>query len=134
MLDTNILSDAIRNPFGRLAAQMDKFGIDLICTSAIVASEMRYGAAKKSSPRLIERVDAVLARISVAPYDANATIHYASIRTHLERQGEIIGWGDLFIAAHARSLGMTLVTANIREFSRVPNLQVENWLSEDPAQ
>ncbi|MGF9692767.1 type II toxin-antitoxin system VapC family toxin [Rhizobium sp. 0TCS1.26] len=130
MLDTNILSDALRNPFGKLAAQIDKFRHDLICTSAIVASEMRYGAAKKGSQKLVERVEAVLSRISIVSYDAEATVHYAAIRTHLEMRGEIIGWGDLFIAAHARSLGMVLVTNNTREFSRVPGLTLENWLEE----
>jgi tRNA(fMet)-specific endonuclease VapC len=59
-----------------------------------------------------------------------ATVHYVAIRTHLEMRGEIIGWGDLFIAAHARSLGMVLVTNNTREFSRVPGLTLENWLEE----
>lgn len=132
MLDTNILSEALRNPFGRLSGQIEKFRSGLVCTSAIVASEMRYGAAKKGSPALVERVNATLQQISVLPYDKAAAVHYALIRADLERRGEIIGWGDLFIAAHARSLGLTLVTANVREFTRVPDLKVENWLEAAP--
>lgn len=131
VLDTNILSDALRNPFGKLNNRMQDFDAGMICTSAIVASEMRYGAAKKGSSRLIERVELILSAIQVMPYDDAASRHYAEIRAKLEKQGLPIGWGDLFIAAHARSLDMTLVTNNIREFARVPGLRVENWLEEE---
>jgi len=131
MLDTNILSDAIRNPFGRTTRYVERFEESAICTSAIVASEMRYGARKKGSPRLIERVEQTLAWVNVLPYDDAASHAYGIIRGELERQGKPIGWGDLFIAAHARSLDLTLVTNNVREFSRVEGLQIENWLEEE---
>lgn len=130
MLDTNILSDALRNPLGRPKLYMQRFESREICTSAIVASEMRYGIAKRGSPKLIERVEAILNWITVLPYDDAAARAYGFIRTELERKGTPIGWGDLFIAAHAHSLDMTLVTNNTREFARVPGLKVENWLEE----
>jgi tRNA(fMet)-specific endonuclease VapC len=131
MLDTNILSDAIRNPFGKTLRYIQRFEASAICTSAIVASEMRYGAHKKGSVRLTERVEATLSRLSVLPYDNEASRLYGVIRSELERQGKSIGWADLFIAAHARSLDLTLVTNNVREFTRVDGLKVENWLEEE---
>lgn len=128
MLDTNILSDAIRNPFGRTKDYMARFDENVICTSAIAASEMRYGAVNKGSVRLVERVELALSWLTVRPYDDEAAHAYGRIRSDLERKGQPIGLGDLFIAAHAKSLNLTLVTNNIREFSRVEGLKVENWL------
>ena len=128
MLDTNIISEALRNPSGPLVRYVARFDVGLIATSAIVASEMRYGACKKGSPRLSERVEQILGRIEILPYDDNASRHFAEIRTDLERRGQQIGWGDYFIAAHARSLGMTLVSNNTREFASVADLKLENWL------
>lgn len=131
MLDTNIISEALRNPFGRLTGRVASFENGLIATSAIVASEMRYGARKKGSAKLTERVETILGRIEVLPYDDNASHHFAEIRAGLEKQGRQIGWGDYFIAAHARSLDLTLVTDNIREFSRVDGLKLENWIERE---
>lgn len=131
MLDTNIISEALRNPFGPLKDRVASFENGLIATSAVVASEMRYGAHKKGSARLVDRVELILGRIEVLPYDNNASHHFAEIRAGLERQGRQIGWGDYFIAAHARSLDLTLVTDNIREFSRVDGLRVENWIERE---
>ncbi len=132
MLDTNILSDAIKDPFGRTKRYMERFNEGMICISAIVASEMRYGIRRKGSTRLAERVEQVLSRIPVLPYDDQASRSYGLIRNDLERAGQPIGWADLFIAAHALSLGLTLVTNNAREFSRVEHLKIENWLADDP--
>lgn len=131
MLDTNIISEALRNPFGPLRDRASSFDDGLIATSAIVASEMRYGAQKKGSARLIERVEIMLERIEVLPYDDTATHHFAEIRAGLERKGQQIGWADYFIAAHARSLDLTLVTDNIREFSRIDGLKLENWIDRE---
>lgn len=133
MLDTNIISEALRNPFGRLTERVASFRFGLIATSAVVASEMRYGARKKGSIKLTERVEVVLGCIEVLPYDDNASRHFAEIRTDLEKRGQPIGWGDYFIAAHARSLDLTLVTDNIREFSRVDGLKLENWIEREPS-
>lgn len=128
LLDTNSLSDLIRHPQGAVARQMEAQGETAICTSIIVACELRYGAAKKSSSVLSGRVEELLAVIEVLPYEAEADRHYAAIRWELTRAGRLIGPNDLLIAAHALALDMTLVTANVDEFTRVPDLPVENWI------
>lgn len=128
MLDTNALSDLIRNPGGKAAAHVRRVGEDAVCTSIVVAAELRYGAARKGSATLTRRVEALLADIAVLPFDEPADAEYGRIRAGLEAAGQGIGGNDLFIAAHARSLGFTLVTANEREFRRVPELPVENWM------
>ncbi len=101
-----------------------------MCSSMIVACELRYGAAKAASKRLSERVDLVLSALDVLPMEPPADRHYGDIRQRLARQGTPIGPNDLLIAAHARSLDLTVVTDNVREFSRVPDLRIENWLTE----
>jgi len=128
LVDTNILRDLIKNPAGKAAARVTKVGEATICTSIIVAAELRYGCAKKRSQTLSTKVEALLDRIAVVPLGVPADSEYGDIRAELEAIGQSIGLNDLLIAAHARSLGLTLVTANEREFRRVPGLQVENWL------
>ena len=128
MLDTNIFSDLIRNPRGVLLQRLSSTEPDAICTSIVVACEMRFGAKRKGSDVLTNRVEQLLASLTILPLDEPADQHYADIRTVLEQAGTPIGNHDLFIAAHARSRGVTLVTHNVREFARVPGLRVENWL------
>lgn len=128
LLDTNILSDVIRRPDGRATDHIRRVGESAICTSVIVAAELRYGVEKLSSPRLTERVEAVLARIEVLPLAPPADETYGVLRAQLERLGQVIGNNDLWIAAHALGLDCTLVTANEREFARVDGLPLENWL------
>ena len=128
MLDTNIVSDLIRNPQGRAAERLRRHGEAGICVSIITAAELRYGAAKRGSARLLTRVEAVLSTIDVLPFDVPADTEYGSIRAELEAAGQPIGPTDLFIAAHAYSMGLTLVTHNTGEFRRVRGLKVENWL------
>lgn len=128
MLDTNVLTDLAHRPDGNAARQMERVGLRNTVISIVVASEVRFGLAKRSSERLRERMLRMLARIKTLPFESPADEHYAEIRNSLEVIGRPIGSNDLFIAAHARSRGMTLVTANIREFSRVPGLSIENWL------
>ena len=99
-----------------------------ICTSIIVAAELRFGAAKKKSPRLTAQLDAVLAAIDVMPLEAPVDTIYGSIRANLERIGQPIGGNDLLIAAQALALDLTLVTDNEREFSRIESLRIENWI------
>ncbi len=89
---------------------------------------MRYGAAKKASLRLTKQLDAVLSAIDVLPLEAPTDAVYGELRARLERAGQLIGGNDLLIAAHAIALGHTVVTDNEREFSRVKDLKVENWL------
>jgi tRNA(fMet)-specific endonuclease VapC len=98
------------------------------CTSLIVACELRYGAHKKGSQALLTKVEQLLDAITVLPLEDIAVQHYAEIRVELERKGLPIGGNDLLIAAHARALGLTMVTANVKKFSRVSELTVENWL------
>jgi tRNA(fMet)-specific endonuclease VapC len=127
-LDTNILSDLLRNPGGRAVQRVALVGEAKICTSIVVACELRYGAAKKGSA-LSERVESLLESLEVLPLDKDADRRYAEIRARLEEIGKPIGPNDLLIAAHALALDLTLVTANVDEFSRVPGLRVENWLA-----
>lgn len=128
LLDTNILSDLVRRPQGRVAERIADVGEAAVATSIVVAAELRTGALKKGSDRLLAQVDAILSRLPVLPLEAPADHAYAQIRTHLERAGTPIGGNDLLIAAQARSLGLVVVTANLGEFSRVPGLVVESWL------
>jgi tRNA(fMet)-specific endonuclease VapC len=129
LLDTNILSDLIRNPGGVIAMRLAELEEDEACTSIVVVSELRFGAAKKSSVRLTARVEQVIKVMDVLPLASPIDSHYAEIRTHLSRIGQPIGHNDFFIAAHARALGLTLVTDNLGEFERVPGLKIENWLN-----
>lgn len=128
MLDTHTLSDLIRNPSGALVQRLGRIDPDALCTSIVVACELRFGAERKGSHALTRRVEQLLAAMNMLPLDAPADQHYADMRVALEHGGTPIGNHDLFIAAHARSLGMTLVTHNMREFERVPGLQVEDWV------
>lgn len=129
MLDTNIISDLVRNPQGRAAKRIAKAGEDNVCTSIIVAAELRYGCARSGSKPLLTAVEDLLAEIPVLPFDVPADRDYGGIRSELEAGGKPIGSNDLLIAAHAMALGVTIVTANTGEFRRVKGLRVENWLA-----
>jgi len=124
LLDTNTLSDLVRNPQGRIA----EVAGDAICTSIIVAAELRFGAAKKGSERLTIQLERILSAIDIQPFDAPADAAYARLRTQLELAGSPIGGNDMLIAAHALATGCTVVTDNERDFVRVSGLPVENWL------
>ena len=128
LLDTNIVSDLVRNPQGRTAARLGRIGNEQIYTSIVVAAELRYGAIRRNSRRLTEQLEIVLSGIEILPLDFPADVRYGELRTRLEESGQTIGPNDLFIAAHALALDHTLVTDNEREFSRVPGLKIENWL------
>ena len=128
MLDTNIISDLIRNPQGRAAKRIAKVGEDNICTSIIVAAQLRYRCAKSGSSRLLKAVEDLLGEINVLPFDVPADAEYGGIRSELEAAGKPIGGNDLLIAAHAYATGATIVTANADEFQRIRGLSVENWL------
>ena len=128
MLDTNIVSDMIRNPRGKVVQHIAYIGEQGLSVSVIVAAELRYGTAKARSPRLLGLVEEALSRLVIVPYDVPADEHYSGIRVELETAGKPIGQNDLFIAAHAFTLGLPLVTDNVGEFSRIRGLKVENWL------
>lgn len=129
LLDTNIISDLIRNPAGIVAQRIAEKGESTVCTSIVVACELRFGARKKGSALLADRVEEILSVIEVLALDADADRFYAEIRAELEAKGTPIGPNDLLIAAQALALGLTMVTANSAEFSRIPELPVENWLT-----
>ena len=130
LLDTNVLSDLIRHPQGTVATRISSAGEGDVCTSIVVAAELRFGAKKSESPTLADRVNLILSAVNVLPLESPADRHYGEIRQHLTRRGTPIGPNDLLIAAHALALDLTVVTANASEFSRVPGLRVDNWLSE----
>ncbi len=128
MLDTNIVSELIRNPTG-LAAQRAREAGDAVCVSVIVATELRYGCAKEGSAQLLRRVEEFLSAVPVLPFDVPADREYGGIRAELEAAGRPIGSNDLLIAAHAHTLGATVVTANVGEFQRIRGLSVQNWMA-----
>lgn len=128
LLDTNVLSQLIRDPRGPIAQRLEATGDAQVLTSVVVASELRFGARKKGSSVLTDRVDQLLASLEVAPLEVGVDRIYADIRHALESSGQMIGANDLFIAAHALEQDATLVTDNIAEFQRVLGLRIENWL------
>lgn len=128
LLDTNIVSDLMRNRTGKCAARLAEAGSENVFTSVVVACELRYGVAKKRSTELSRRLQAVLGAIDVVALEPPADVAYAKLRTKLEEHGTPIGANDLLIAAHALALDATLVTGNDKEFVRISGLRVENWL------
>lgn len=127
-LDTNIVSDLLRNPRGRAASAILAVGEDTICISAIVASELHYGAAKSGSTRIAHMVEELLREVPILAYEPPADRHYGRIRAELEAKGQSIGGNDLLIAAQALANNLILVTDNVREFGRISELTIENWL------
>lgn len=127
LLDTNILSDLIRNPRGAVYDRLGLLADDAVATSIVVAAELRFGAVRKPKPGLPGAVEGVLDRMAILPFEAPADETYATLRADLERRGRSLSGNDLLIAAHALSLGMILVTADAA-FGEVPGLVVENWL------
>jgi len=123
MLDTNICSYIIRG-FIKKDTLINK----KIAISSIVASELLYGAKKKKSKKLTKIIDLFLNSFEIYNFDKSAAEEYSKIRVELEQKGTIIGAYDLQIAAHAKSLNAILVTNNLKEFSRIKKLKLENWL------
>lgn len=128
LLDTNALSEVVKQPAGVVARRIAAAGEDSICTSIVVACELRYGAMRKGSPVLNEKIEQLLSDVEILPLDKGVDRRYADLRMQLEQAGQPISAHDMLIAAHALALGLTMVTANVREFRRVPGLAVENWL------
>jgi tRNA(fMet)-specific endonuclease VapC len=128
LLDTNIVSELVRNPQGPVTRRIARVGEDSVCTSIIVACELRYGAAKKGSARLTQQLELVLEALPVLSLEPPAERRYGEPRAELERRGTPIGPNDLLIAAQALTLGLVLVTDNVQEFKRVADLEVKNWI------
>jgi tRNA(fMet)-specific endonuclease VapC len=99
-----------------------------VFTSVVVAAELRFGALRKASRRLNEELDGLFSQLEVKPLEPEVAHLYGRLRTDLEVSGRPISANDIFIAAHALALDATLVTDNEREFARVRDLRVENWL------
>lgn len=134
LLDTNIISNMMRDANGMAALRFEQIAKDVglrrFCTSVLVECELRFGMARKPSPRLELAYERVMQSLEILPLDSEVASHYAHIRTTLERLGTPIGPNDTLIAAHALALDCTLVTGNEAEFRRVPGLRVQNWLVE----
>ena len=128
LLDTNILSDLVRNPQGLVAQQIAAVGEKSVCTSIIVAGELRFGAHKLGSERLTNQLNMILSAIEILPLEEPADQRYGELRATLKKQGTRIDPNDMLIAAQALMLDCIVVTGNVREFSRVGKLKVENWL------
>jgi tRNA(fMet)-specific endonuclease VapC len=128
MLDTDISSYIMKRSDDNVLRRLRTVAVSDVCVSAITKAEMMYGV--EVSPRRLKdqtALDEFLRYVAVLDYPASAAPDYARIRADLKVRGTIIGGNDLLIAAHARSLGLTLVTNNTREFSRVQGLRMENW-------
>ncbi len=128
MLDTDICSYIMRRASDTLLKRLRETPVSDVCTSVITKSELLFGV--EISPRRRHdqaALEAFLRYVEVLDFPDEAAAHYANIRAYLKIRGTMIGANDLLIAAHARSLGLILVTNNTREFARVPKLKIENW-------
>ena len=129
LLDTNIVIYVLKR---RPKELLDVFNANAsrMAISSITLSELMYGAEKSlNTDKNLEAVEEFVSHLEVLPYDAKASQHYGQIKAALEKKGQIIGENDIHIAAHAISHGLILVSNNVREFKRVPNLALENWVS-----
>ena len=128
LLDTNVLSALVRDPHGAVAEHIARVGETNVCTSIVVAAELRYGAAKRGSARLTQQLDVILTAMDIVPFESPMDRVYADVRTALEQRGRPIGGNDLIIAAQALALDAVLVTDNVKEFEQVSGLKIENWV------
>ena len=130
MLDTNIVAYAKNNRPEVVYERMSRFDPEDLCVSVITLAELEYGVFNSSNPERNQlALTLFLANIEVVPFNDDAAVEYGRIRADLKRKGTPIGANDLMIAAHAKSLGVTLVTNNTREFERVEELMLEDWAS-----
>jgi tRNA(fMet)-specific endonuclease VapC len=128
MLDTDTCSYIMKRSNEAVLRRLRKTPVQDVCLSVIAKSELLFGV--ELSPRRQQdelALAAFLAYIEVLDFPDQAAVHYALIRADLQKQGTMMEANDLFIAAHARCLGLTLVTNNTREFRRVRDLSLENW-------
>ena len=131
LLDTNICIYIIKQRPINVIKQLKAQSVDDVAVSSITLAELEYGAAKSSRPtQNREALLAFMAPLRICSFDDHAALHYGAIRAELERKGMLIGPMDMLIAAHARSLSLTLVTNNMREFRRVPDLKLADWTVE----
>jgi tRNA(fMet)-specific endonuclease VapC len=128
MLDTDISSYIMKRSDAGVLRKLQTVAVSDVCVSAITKAELMYGV-EVSSRRQQDQValDAYLRHVAVLDFPGEAAVDYGQIRGDLKARGAMIGGNDLLIAAHARCLGITLVTNNTREFGRVLGLKMENW-------
>ena len=126
MLDADTVSYAIRG-LGQVAARLLERQPSELCISSITLAELRFGAEAKRSQKLHRAIRSFVKEVAVVPFDESAAEQFALVAAALARRGEPIGALDTLMAAHARSLGLTVVTNNTKHFSRVSGLTVENW-------
>lgn len=132
MLDTNICIYAIKRRPANVLRRVRENIAQGLCVSAITLGELRHGVEKSACPAKNERaLLQFLSILEILPFDAAAASEYGRICAFLQKRGTPIGPFDTLIAAHAKSTGMTLVTNNVREFMRVPDLSVENWAASE---
>ena len=129
MLDTNIIAYVKNNRPESVLKKLMRCKPGDVCVSSITLAELEYGVFNSAHPAQNQlALTTFLSHIKVEDFNADAAREYGAIRAALKRQGQIIGGNDLLIAAHAKTLGLVLVTNNTREFERVPRLRVENWI------
>ena len=132
MLDTDIASYIMKGSNAAVMSRLQQIAVSDVCISAITKSELMYGV--EVSPRKARdqmRIETFLRSIRVSDYTGDAAVDYGQIRANLKQRGVMVGSNDLLIAAHARCMGLTLVTRNTREFGRVRGLKIENWAGKD---
>jgi tRNA(fMet)-specific endonuclease VapC len=128
MLDTNICIYILKKRHMSLLSKLDRIPSGQTCISVVTYAELRYGVERSSSRRLNQRIlDNFVSHLGIMPWGPDAAEQYARTRAHLEKKGALIGNMDLLIAAHALCRKDVLVTHNVREFQRVPNLNYEDW-------
>lgn len=127
LLDTNICIYVINARPPQVLARFHQFRLGEVGLCSVVAAELAYGVAKSGSERNRKALEMFLAPLEIMPFDESAVWAYGELRADLERRGQSIGSLDTMIAAHALSLDAALVTNNMREFSRVKSLRLENW-------
>jgi tRNA(fMet)-specific endonuclease VapC len=127
LLDTNTCIYIINNRPPNVLEKFRKYKAGEVGISSIAASELAYGVAKSGSLKNRKALEMFLAPLQILPFDSQCLWFYADLRASLEKQGQSIGPMDTLIAAHALSIGGTLVTNNVKEFVRVPKLKLENW-------
>lgn len=129
LLDTNIVSEAARDPRGQIAFRMLQTGESRLFTSVIVLAELQYGLRRNPQTRMKKQIEELIATLDIRDLPYEAAGHYAEIRHVLESRGQPIGRNDYWIAAHARAEDAVLVSNNSREFERIPGLDVDNWVT-----
>jgi tRNA(fMet)-specific endonuclease VapC len=128
LLDTDTCIYLMNGRYPQIDRRLQQCAPDAIVLSSIVVSELRFGAANSAHPvRNHTTLDIFLSAFEVLAYDNRAAGVYGEIRSLLRKGGHPIGSTDTFIAAHALANQLTLVTNNVREFSRIPQLKIENW-------